>query len=267
MFLGTTALKRYRPTSGASRNKQTINLTSITHNKLNKLSSRVKNSSGRTASGRVSVFSKGKRNMKSRFVSVNKSFRDTSISFISGFAVSAFTSSLRSIVYTSSGTVSYIPSTDQHFLFKLTHLLSLNNFRSELFNSVILLKRYLKLSHSFFIIKRLPKNQPVSNLEILPAKGVQYCQSPGTKSIITKMDTRTGSALVRLPSGVKKVFSIYSIGSLGYSALKEKKANNVTSAGSRVIKGYKPQTRGVAKNPVDHPHGGRTKSIKYPRTP
>jgi large subunit ribosomal protein L2 len=31
--------------------------------------------------------------------------------------------------------------------------------------------------------------------------------------------------------------------------------------------GVKPLVRGVAMNPVDHPHGGRTKSIKYPRTP
>ena len=31
--------------------------------------------------------------------------------------------------------------------------------------------------------------------------------------------------------------------------------------------GKKPKVRGVAKNPTDHPHGGRTKAIKYPRTP
>ena len=31
--------------------------------------------------------------------------------------------------------------------------------------------------------------------------------------------------------------------------------------------GSKSLVRGVAMNPVDHPHGGRTKSVKYPRTP
>jgi large subunit ribosomal protein L2 len=31
--------------------------------------------------------------------------------------------------------------------------------------------------------------------------------------------------------------------------------------------GLKSLVRGVAMNPVDHPHGGRTKSVKYPRTP
>jgi large subunit ribosomal protein L2 len=42
---------------------------------------------------------------------------------------------------------------------------------------------------------------------------------------------------------------------------------NLTSAASSKKKGKAPRSRGVAKNPVDHPHGGRTKSIKYPRTP
>jgi len=81
------------------------------------------------------------------------------------------------------------------------------------------------------------------------------------------MDTRTSAALIKLPSGVRKVFSIYSIGSLGCPALKENSGTNLTSAGYGRSLGKKPQTRGVAKNPVDHPHGGRTKSIKYPRTP
>jgi large subunit ribosomal protein L2 len=38
-------------------------------------------------------------------------------------------------------------------------------------------------------------------------------------------------------------------------------------AGYWKIYGKKPLVRGVAMNPVDHPHGGRGKSIKYPRTP
>lgn len=39
------------------------------------------------------------------------------------------------------------------------------------------------------------------------------------------------------------------------------------SAGRARLLGFKPTVRGVAKNPVDHPHGGTTKSIKFPRTP
>ena len=38
-------------------------------------------------------------------------------------------------------------------------------------------------------------------------------------------------------------------------------------AGRNRLKGKRPSVRGIAMNPVDHPHGGRTKSIKYPQTP
>lgn len=267
MFLGKKLLKKCQVTSGASRNKIKLNLHLLDNYKLNCLSSRVKNIAGRTATGRISVFSKGSSKLKSKFVSTNKFFRDKSISFISGFTINSINSSLKATVHTASGTLSYIPATEYHNLFNLTYLASVKDVRSALFNNVILLKRYIKLMPSFFIIRKLPKNQFVSNLELLPGSGIQYVQSPGSKATIIKMDTRTGSALVKLPSGVRKVFSIYSIGSLGRPSLKENKDVNITSAGFKAIRGFKPQTRGVAKNPVDHPHGGRTKSIKYPRTP
>ena len=75
------------------------------------------------------------------------------------------------------------------------------------------------------------------------------------------------TALLQLPSGVKKYFSIYGIGLLGPSTLSLKKKISNRQSGFFRRLGLKAKVRGVAKNPVDHPHGGRTKSIKYPRTP
>lgn len=74
-------------------------------------------------------------------------------------------------------------------------------------------------------------------------------------------------ALVKLPSGVKKYFSIYSIALADACTLQIKKKLSTRQSGFFQCLGYKSKVRGVAKNPVDHPHGGRTKSIKYPRTP
>jgi large subunit ribosomal protein L2 len=71
-----------------------------------------------------------------------------------------------------------------------------------------------------------------------------------------------------LSSGVKKVFSAFSLaseGSANLHILKNQWMN--TKSGFWRQKGFKPKVRGVAKNPVDHPHGGRTKAIRYPRTP
>jgi large subunit ribosomal protein L2 len=75
------------------------------------------------------------------------------------------------------------------------------------------------------------------------------------------------TALVRLPSQVMKVIAIYSLVMVGSVAFKEKKNLKMTKAGYWISDGKKPKVRGVAKNPIDHPHGGRTKSIRYPRTP
>ena len=134
-------------------------------------------------------------------------------------------------------------------------------------NQLKFTNKYINIDPSFFLIRNLPKNQPVSLLEIIPYKGIQYTRSTGTFAKILKMDSRISTSLVKLPSGVKKIFSTYSIGSLGSVALPENKkwANN--SAGFYQKYGKKSKVRGVAMNPVDHPHGGRTKAIKYQRTP
>ena len=47
----------------------------------------------------------------------------------------------------------------------------------------------------------------------------------------------------------------------------ENKKYSNTKAGYYQKLGFKSVVRGVAMNPVDHPHGGRTKAIKYQRTP
>ena len=74
-------------------------------------------------------------------------------------------------------------------------------------------------------------------------------------------------ALIKLPSGVRKYFSVYSIALADVSSLPLKKKILTRQSGFLRGIGKKMKVRGVAKNPVDHPHGGRTKSIKYPRTP
>lgn len=119
--------------------------------------------------------------------------------------------------------------------------------------------------YTFFHISRTFRK--ISNLELRPGSGVQYVRSAGCSAKITKFDKSNHTALVMLPSGVQKFFSIYSLLLLGPCALKLKKKTSCTKSGFWRSYGLKPKVRGVARNPVDHPHGGRTKSIKYPRTP
>lgn len=123
------------------------------------------------------------------------------------------------------------------------------------------------MPQSLFTLVQLKKNTAISLLEISPGRGIQYVKAVGSSAINTKMDSRTGTGLLKLPSGVKKIFSIYSLASQGQVALPNKKSMKITSAGFFKKSGKKSVTRGVAKNPVDHPHGGRNKAIRYQRTP
>lgn len=119
----------------------------------------------------------------------------------------------------------------------------------------------------YSLLYRIGTNKKVSCLEGLPSKGSQYSRSPGTHSLLISINMDNHTALVQLPSGHKKAFSIYATASLGSVAFSEKEKASNTKFGFWRKLGKKPTVRGVAKNPVDHPHGGRTKSIKYPRTP
>jgi large subunit ribosomal protein L2 len=152
-------------------------------------------------------------------------------------------------------------------MFQITRLRSVFTRRNATVEQLKFSNPNVIINQSFFLIKQLPKNQPVSLLEVLPGKGVQYARSTGTSARIVKMDSRISTSLVKLPSGVKKVFSTYSIGSVGSVSLPENKKWGNNSAGFYKKFGKKSKVRGVAMNPVDHPHGGRAKAIRYQRTP
>ena len=172
-----------------------------------------------------------------------------------------------SLYIVSTGSISYIPTNVTHSLFNLTKL-----YRPWV-NSILTKNRLSVLSSKFFIqqtiffIRHLPRNFHISMLELRPGSGIKYVRSPGTSGWMSKLDVSTNLAIIRLPSGVKKVFSGFSLGSPGKTLSSDNRYWSSNKAGFYSKLGRKPIVRGVARNPIDHPHGGRTKSIKYPRTP
>ena len=97
---------------------------------------------------------------------------------------------------------------------------------------------------------------------------VTYCKSVGsTAKIIThnkfKLLTR-----VKLPS--KKYIYVNSL-LLCFIYLngifKIEESRKIPKSSIKRIKGYKPAVRGIAKNPIDHPHGGNTNTIKIKKNP
>lgn len=254
-------------TSGASRNVTLFKSKLPYQIIFKKLTYSKKWNSGKTHSGRTVMRTKGSRLFKQRAPFINYSYRLTFISFIASFILTPHSHKMVSLLMGSGGTITYVQTTTTHELFRLVKM-----------NSIAARAKKLKLMKStpnkkgfiyqlFFTLIQLPKNQFVSLIELKPERGIQYVRSTGVSSKILKMDSRTGLGLVRLPSKVKKVFSIFSIASLGAVALSNNKKFKNNSAGYWSNYGRKPLTRGVAKNPVDHPHGGRAKAIKYQRTP
>ena len=114
----------------------------------------------------------------------------------------------------------------------------------------------------------IPLGTLIHNIEMKPGKGAQMARSAGTYAQV--MGKEDKYVVLRLPSGeMRKVLSVCmaSIGSVG----NEEFGNIVIGkAGRSRHLGIRPQTRGSAMNPIDHPHGGgegKTNSGRHPVTP
>lgn len=68
--------------------------------------------------------------------------------------------------------------------------------------------------------------------------------------------------MLQLPSGQEHKVSLQSMAILGRNSNLRHKREIVGKAGASRHAGIRPTVRGVAMNPVDHPHGGRTKTVQ-----
>jgi len=223
--------------------------------KHKKLSIYKKSTAGRNDSGRIIFRSRASSVKKNKSINVNYIFRYKKTAILGTFQFVPYRNKLLSLIFFSNGSVNYIITTEFQRLFSY----SLWNLKGRVRGFKI--KTLGKMMCHF---KRLTY---VSLIEIYPGRGAQYCRSSGTSSRIIKFDTSLNTALIQLPSKVKKIISYYCVAFLGRVALRSKKYCTSNRAGYWRNFGFKPIVRGVAMNPVDHPHGGRTKSVKYPRTP
>jgi len=117
-------------------------------------------------------------------------------------------------------------------------------------------------------LKNIPIGTLVHNIEMNPGQGGKIARSAGGYAQIMGRDGKYVS--LRLPSGEMRYIlgeCMATIGTIG----NEDYANMVIGkAGRNRHRGIRPQTRGSAMNPVDHPHGGgegKTNSGRHPVTP
>jgi large subunit ribosomal protein L2 len=100
---------------------------------------------------------------------------------------------------------------------------------------------------------------------MLPGKGAQIGRSAGAGIQVL---AREGSyAQLRLRSGEIRKVHVDCRATIGETGNAEHNLESIGKAGRKRWRGIRPTVRGIAMNPVDHPHGGRSNGGGHPRSP
>jgi large subunit ribosomal protein L2 len=117
-------------------------------------------------------------------------------------------------------------------------------------------------------MRNIPVGTVIHNIEMKVGKGGQIARSAGTYAQLVGKDS--GYALLKLGSGEQRMIRAECMATIGAVSNPDQKNINLGKAGRKRWLGKRPSVRGVAMNPVDHPHGGgegRTSGGRHPATP
>jgi large subunit ribosomal protein L2 len=117
-------------------------------------------------------------------------------------------------------------------------------------------------------LKNIPVGTIVHNIELRAGRGGQLARSAGTYAQLVGRDG--DYAQIRLGSGEIRRVRAECMASIGAVSNPDHQNINIGKAGRKRWMGWRPTVRGVAMNPVDHPHGGgegRTSGGRHPVTP
>ncbi len=117
-------------------------------------------------------------------------------------------------------------------------------------------------------LRNIPQGSVVHCVELKPGKGAQMMRSAGTSAQVVARDG--AYVTLRLRSGEMRKVLADCRATLGEVSNSEHSLRSLGKAGAKRWRGVRPTVRGVAMNPVDHPHGGgegRTSGGRHPVTP
>ncbi len=103
-------------------------------------------------------------------------------------------------------------------------------------------------------IGHIPLGTQVHNIELKPGKGGQMVRSAGTSAQIMAKEGKYTT--LRMPSGEMRMVLSVCMATIGQVGNNDHSNTSIGKAGRNRWLGVRPQTRGTAMNPVDHPHGG-----------
>lgn len=114
----------------------------------------------------------------------------------------------------------------------------------------------------------MPVGTIIHNIEMKPGKGGQIARAAGGYAQLIGKDA--GYAQLRLSSGEQRMVRAECMATIGAVSNSDNSNQKLGKAGRNRWRGRRPKVRGVAMNPVDHPHGGgegRTSGGRHPVTP
>ena len=117
-------------------------------------------------------------------------------------------------------------------------------------------------------LKNIPVGTIIHNIELKPEKGAQMLRSAGSYAQLVGRDG--GYAQIKLASGELRMVLDRCLATVGAVSNPDNMNQVMSKAGRNRWKGIRPSVRGVAMNPVDHPHGGgegKSSGGRHPVTP
>jgi large subunit ribosomal protein L2 len=114
-------------------------------------------------------------------------------------------------------------------------------------------------------LRNIPVGTTIHCVEMLPGKGAQIARSAGAS---VQLLAREGAyAQLRMHSGEIRKVHVDCRATIGAVGNEEHNLRSIGKAGAKRWRGIRPTVRGEVMNPVDHPHGGRTRGNRHPVSP
>ena len=216
---------------------------------FSKLSKYFPTKAGRNSQGKITVRHRGGgRKSKIKLVDYNR-FLWNVPAYVKSLEYSKHHSAFLALIIYSIGIASYIIA---------PHNIKIGSF-------VISGQQSPLLPGCSLLLKNIPFNTKIHNIEAYPKSGGKYVRAAGTWALILEKNAKT--ALILFNNGQKKLLSINCSATIGaVSNFKHKSFFYLRKAGKARQLNKRPSVRGVAMNPVDHPHGGG-KGKKSPPQP
>ena len=243
-------LKKFKPNTPGTRGLSLLDRKGLwTGRPMKSLTKGLSKKSGRNHSGRITMRRKGGGHKnKYRLVDFKRSKDDISAT-VERIEHDPNRSTYIALIKYEDGIYSYILSPKD--LRKGDKVISGDNKEIRVGNSMLM--------------SNIPVGIDIHNIELKPGNGGQLARSAGSSTQI--MGKSAGYVAIKLPSGEQRKIREDCRATIGVLSNIDKKNQKLGKAGRKRWLGIRPSVRGVAMNPVDHPHGGgegRTAGGRHP---